>query len=197
MFVSVFRLVCPGALTRCVIYPFYTKESIVSLIGTLFFHAIFRYLQRPVPAHLPTVRARSLLPRGVERVKLFRRTLFAFLTGNEAMHLKNFSLITRGDIVSLSPAYDLLNTTIALVNPIEELALPLHGKKSKLKRDDLIDYFGQECLKLTPKAIDRVLSDLATALPRWFDLLDSSFLRLVMRTVYRDVLQVRASRLRL
>ena len=48
-------------------------------------------------------------------------------------------------------------------------------------------------LKLPPKAIDRVLADLATALPRWYDLLDCSFLSLVMRTAYRDVLQSRAS----
>ena len=133
----------------------------------------------------------------VERVKLFRRTLFAFLTGNEDLHLKNFSLITRKDIVSLSPAYDLLNTTIALPNPTEELALPVRGKKSKLKRDDMIGYYGRERLKLTPKIIDRVLSDLATAPPHWFDLLDRSFLSPFMRTAYRDILQVRINRLRL
>ncbi len=133
----------------------------------------------------------------VERVNLFRRTLVAYLTGNEDMHLKNFSLITRQDIVSLSPAYDLLNTTIALPNPMEELALPLRGKKSKLKRGDLIDYYGHERLKLPPKAIDRVLADLATALPRWYELLDRSFLSPAMRTAYRDVLQSRAGQLRL
>ncbi len=133
----------------------------------------------------------------VERVKLFRRTLFAFLTGNEDMHLKNFSLITRKDIVSLSPAYDLLNTTIALVDPTEELALPVRGKTSNLKRGDLIDYYGYERLKLTPRAIDRVLSDLESILPRWFDLLNRSFLSPLKRTAYRDILQVRTDRLRL
>lgn len=75
----------------------------------------------------------------VERVKLLRRTLFAYLTGNEDMHLKNFSLITRGEIVQLSPAYDLLNSTLALPGATEELALPLRGKKSNLKRTDLVD----------------------------------------------------------
>ncbi len=48
----------------------------------------------------------------IEFVKLFKRTLFNFLVGNEDMHLKNFSLITRQDRVALSPAYDLLNSTI-------------------------------------------------------------------------------------
>src|SRR5438105_718576 len=51
----------------------------------------------------------------IERVKLFERTLFSFLAGNEDMHLKNFSLITdmRGRI-DLAPAYDFVNSTIAL-----------------------------------------------------------------------------------
>jgi len=48
----------------------------------------------------------------LERVKLIERTLFSFLVGNEDMHLKNFSLITRNEKVELAPAYDFLNTTI-------------------------------------------------------------------------------------
>jgi serine/threonine-protein kinase HipA len=39
----------------------------------------------------------------IEKEKLFRRTLVAFLLGNEDMHVKNFSLITDGDVVRLSP----------------------------------------------------------------------------------------------
>jgi len=59
--------------------------------------------------------------------------IFSFLTGNNDMHLKNFSVINSGDIWSLAPAYDLLN--VAIVNPddTEELALTLEGKKKKLK----------------------------------------------------------------
>ncbi len=50
----------------------------------------------------------------VENQKLLRLTLFNYLTGNEDAHLKNFSLVTRDGIVGLSPAYDLVNTTIVL-----------------------------------------------------------------------------------
>jgi serine/threonine-protein kinase HipA len=49
----------------------------------------------------------------IELLKLFKLTLFNFLIGNEDMHLKNFSLITRGNNITLSPSYDLLNSTIA------------------------------------------------------------------------------------
>ncbi len=59
--------------------------------------------------------------------------IFSFLTGNNDMHLKNFSMIHYGDIWTLAPAYDLLN--VAIVNPddTEELALTLEGKKKKLQ----------------------------------------------------------------
>jgi serine/threonine-protein kinase HipA len=69
----------------------------------------------------------------LEKAKLFRRTIFSFLVGNEDMHLKNFSLISRDEKHELSPAYDLLNSTLAMGGGArEELALPLNGKKSKL-----------------------------------------------------------------
>ena len=71
----------------------------------------------------------------LDKLYFFEIAVFSFLTGNNDMHLKNFSLIKRGDIWTLSPAYDLLN--VAIVNPEddEELALTLQGKKRKLKKE--------------------------------------------------------------
>ncbi|HOY32587.1 MAG TPA: HipA domain-containing protein, partial [Bacteroidales bacterium] len=57
----------------------------------------------------------------IEKAKLFRLVLFNFLTGNEDMHLKNFSLIRNGDKIELSPAYDLLNSTIVLNPNLEKI----------------------------------------------------------------------------
>ncbi len=73
---------------------------------------------------------------------------FNFLIGNEDMHLKNFSLITRDNKVELSPAYDLLNTTIVVPRTQEEIALPIAVKKRNLDKKILIDYFAKERLKL-------------------------------------------------
>lgn len=87
----------------------------------------------------------------VEKVKLFRLTIFNYLIGNEDMHLKNFSLITRDNKVELSPAYDLLNTTIVVPRTQEEIALPIAGKKRNLSVKILIEYFGEERLKLNDK----------------------------------------------
>ena len=65
----------------------------------------------------------------VEKVEFFKRIVFCFVTGNEDMHLKNFSLITKNGKTTLAPAYDLLNSSIAIKNPEEEIALTLKGKK--------------------------------------------------------------------
>ena len=95
----------------------------------------------------------------VEKVKLLKRTLFNFLVGNEDMHLKNFSLITRDAKVELAPAYDYLSSTVAFMalgkrlEEIEEVALPLQGKKRNLTRKALITYFGKDRLSLPVKVI--------------------------------------------
>lgn len=59
--------------------------------------------------------------------------IFSFLTGNNDMHLKNFSMIRSGATWTLAPAYDLLNVTIVNPDDTEELALTLEGKKKKLQ----------------------------------------------------------------
>ncbi|MEA3467245.1 MAG: HipA domain-containing protein [Thermodesulfobacteriota bacterium] len=131
----------------------------------------------------------------VEKLKLFRLTLFCFLVGNEDMHLKNFSIIYKGDVIALSPAYDLLNTTIVLPRPEEELALPLNGKKNRLRQNDLVDYFGRDRLQLNDRIINKVLTELKQIRKPWEALLDISFLSAVMKEKYLTVLDNRFERL--
>lgn len=130
----------------------------------------------------------------VEKVKLLRLTLFSFLVGNEDMHLKNFTIIRNKDVISLAPAYDLLNTTIVLPQPEEELALPLNGKKNKLKREDFLDYFAKGRLGLTERVIDKMLADFAEVRPAWEALVGISFLADEMKWKYLQVLDERFAR---
>ena len=133
----------------------------------------------------------------LERVRLFERTLFSFLIGNEDMHLKNFSLITRIQKSELAPAYDFLNTTIALKNAIEECALPLNGKKSRVTRNDLLDYFARERLQLNEGVLKEILALFTKAIPTWRILLDRSFLSGPMKEKYSAVLTERLQRMHL
>jgi serine/threonine-protein kinase HipA len=133
----------------------------------------------------------------LERVKLFERTLFSFLVGNEDMHLKNFSLITRNEKVELAPAYDLLNTTIALKAAKEELALPVKGKKSKLTRNDLLNYFARERLQINERILSDVQSRFAKAMKAWSELLNQSFLSADAKQKYTAILAERGMRMQL
>lgn len=127
----------------------------------------------------------------IQFVELFKRTIFCFLTGNEDMHLKNFSLITRDDRVELSPAYDFVNSTLAIPDAAEELALPLNGKKANLKKGDFIDYFAMERLGLNAQTIDGVLMSLSDAIPIWHDLIEASFLSEDMKERYSEIVNTR------
>jgi serine/threonine-protein kinase HipA len=127
----------------------------------------------------------------MEKAKLFRLTIFSFITGNEDMHLKNFSLIRREEKVELSPAYDLLNTSIAMGDAPEELALPLRGKKRRITADDLIGYYGKERLGLTEKVISQTLQDFVKAKEQWQQLIEISFLSDKMKAAYTALIKDR------
>ena len=131
----------------------------------------------------------------IEKPKLAKRLLFCFLTGNEDMHLKNFSIWLQDGVVSLSPAYDLLNSTLVLENAKEESALPLQGKKRKLTKELWLDYFCKDRLKLTPGQIDKVVKDLEKAMPAFDRLIGQSFLSEGRQLGYRTILHDRAKRL--
>jgi serine/threonine-protein kinase HipA len=133
----------------------------------------------------------------LERAKLFRRTIFSFLVGNEDMHLKNFSLISRDEKQEISPAYDLVNSTLALAGAAkEEVALPIRGKRSKLTRNDLVEYF-PSYLKLQDKLVADVMGDFKNCLPTWKELIGISFLKKDSKEKYVRLLEERAGRLRL
>lgn len=131
----------------------------------------------------------------LEKIKLFKRVLFSFLIGNEDMHLKNFSLITRNRKVEMSPAYDLLNTTIALPNLIEEIALPIGGKKNKINHHDVIDYLGKERMKIPSKRIEEEIERIFSCYSEWKKLIEISFLSEAMKEKYYILVQDRKKRI--
>jgi len=128
----------------------------------------------------------------IEKERLFVRSLFCFLTGNEDMHLKNFSLVRGEARVELSPAYDLVNTTIVLPSGAEEVALPLRGKRRGLSREDWLDYWGMERLRLPRRVVQRNQDTLARSLPAMQALVAISFLDRRMRERYSALLHARA-----
>ncbi|MCK4640169.1 MAG: HipA domain-containing protein [Candidatus Marinimicrobia bacterium] len=133
----------------------------------------------------------------VERVRLFRRCIFNFLIGNEDMHLKNFSLITRNNKIELSPAYDFLSTTTAFlsigkqIDEIEEVALSIKGKKRKLTRKIWIDYFGMDRLQLNSAVIAEELTRFSNSFDQWYELIKKSFLSEATQEIYTSLIEQR------
>lgn len=115
--------------------------------------------------------------------------IFSFLTGNNDMHLKNFSMIYCNDTWTLAPAYDLLN--VAIVNPddTEELALTLEGKKKKLKWDHF-ERLGI-ALGLNQKQLKGIAKRFLKNKPIAFQWIDHSFLSKEYKEKYKTVLEER------
>jgi serine/threonine-protein kinase HipA len=131
----------------------------------------------------------------IEKVKLFKLVLFCFITGNEDMHLKNFSIINRNKKIELSPCYDLLNTTIEINDASEEIALTLKGKRNHLTKQILIKYFGGERCELNDKVITNTVNAIIAARPHWMEEINRSFLSDEMKKKYIDVVESRFERL--
>jgi len=133
----------------------------------------------------------------IEKRKLMQRVWFCFLTGNEDMHLKNWSLLSRSGRIALSPAYDLLNTSIILKNPQEETALPISGRKRNLNRRDLLDYLAIERCGLQPDLmrgdLEKLLLQAEAQWPTW---IQSSFLSEPKREAYLHLVRERVEWLR-
>ena len=145
---------------------------------------------------IPIIEKHCTFPE-IEKVKLFKIILFNYLIGNEDMHLKNFSLISRNNKIELSPAYDYINTTIAIGNSKEEIALPLHGKKNNLTKRDIVEYFGIEKTGVNTALINEILNNFKIAIPNWKKLIMISFLSEKAKENYLQLLEARTNVLEL
>lgn len=123
----------------------------------------------------------------LDKTFFFDLAIFSFLTGNNDMHLKNFSMIEGPSGWVLSPAYDLLNVAIILPEDSDELALTLGGKKKKFKREHF-ELFGDR-LGLTTKQINGSFNRMMKNKSKAFDWIDRSFLSKNMKTSYKDLLE--------
>jgi serine/threonine-protein kinase HipA len=129
----------------------------------------------------------------LDKTYYFDLAVFSFLTGNNDMHLKNFSMIEGPSGWVLSPAYDLLNVAIVLPEDSEELALTLTGKKKNLKRE----HFEQlgESLGLTSKQVKGTFNRMMKNKSKAVDWIDRSFFSNKMKIAYKDLLEKKYNQL--
>ena len=125
----------------------------------------------------------------LDKLYFFELAVFSYLTGNNDMHLKNFSMIDKGTKWSLAPAYDLLNVNLA--NPLdnEELALTIEGKKKRLRKDHF-ERFGKD-LDLNDKQIESVFKRFIKNKTIAYNWIDNSFLSDKFKERYKELLEKR------
>lgn len=131
----------------------------------------------------------------LDKIFYFELALFSFLTGNNDMHLKNFSMIEGPSGWILSPAYDLLNVAIVLPADKEELAIALSGKKKKLN----INHFEQfgKSLGLTSKQINGAFQRMVKNKQKASEWVKRSFLANKMKEEYLKMMEMRYEQLSL
>ncbi len=131
---------------------------------------------------------------GLDIINFFEQVLFAFLTGNADMHLKNLSLIDKPELgYVLSPAYDIVASSLVVEGDEEDLALTLNGKKRKLRKNDFIEAINR--FEIDTKAIENMFNKFKNSEERWHEFIDISFLPDEMKTSYHDLIKERVSRI--
>lgn len=132
---------------------------------------------------------------GFDTIQFFQVVLFSFLTGNNDMHLKNFSLIHSNKGILFSPAYDLLNINLIFPEDTEDLALTLNGKKRKIKLKDFDSLAG--ALKIPTKVKENIydLFFSKTVMSDVEHLINSSFLNNEYKQKYFEIFQNKINQL--
>lgn len=131
----------------------------------------------------------SSIPK-MDITNYFEIVLFSWITGNNDMHLKNFSLYEPNDgMIRLVPAYDLINAAILNPKDDEELALTLNGKKKKLKHSDFIA--AGVTMGLERKTIERLILKYAKLFPKMYTVINNSFLNEELKNKYIELLKER------
>ena len=139
-----------------------------------------------------TVRKFSHNP-GDDALRFFEIVFFSFLVGNSDMHLKNYSLIeSKGGVIGLSPAYDLLASQLLIDDP-EESALTINGKRTKLKRADFLA-LGRS-LRIPEKVVESSMKKQLEKLDAWCSMIKKSFLSPTTQVQLESLIRERCARI--
>lgn len=140
-----------------------------------------------------TIRRYSVVPK-MDIITLLDILLFCFLTGNNDMHLKNFSLYEPlpGE-VRLTPAYDLLNVMLVYQRDKQDFALKLNGKREGITRDDFVAF--AQTVGVDTHVLDNLIQKYSKLLPKVEEMIANSFLSTLMQEQYTQFFRSRLQKL--
>lgn len=123
--------------------------------------------------------------RGLDLLNYFEVVLFSYLTGNNDMHLKNFSVLHLNSEIALCPAYDLLNVNMINSTDDEDLALTLNAKKKKIRLTDFITF--ADSLNIPEKVRDNTFKKFTSMNDKVEALITASFLDEESKEKYKQI----------
>ena len=127
---------------------------------------------------------------GFDKVNFYEIVLFCYLTGNNDMHLKNFSLLKKdNNEYNLCPAYDLVASGLIIEGDDEELALNLNGKKKKLVKKDF--EIAMSTSGINPKAIQNIFAKFESVETSWSEIIEKSFLSEETKIKYNEMIKMK------
>ena len=175
----------------------YRQEDFASLMGLTKSNggADYKYSRASYEDCADVIR-RHVKAYRIDLLRFFRLVLFNFISLNDDAHLKNFSLFNTGNEYRLTPAYDLINTSLHLVNH-RIFALDKGLFKEGMQLSDVcqvcrkdFEEFGHR-IGLNDKTVQRELDFFAAVHPEAEQLIDRSFLSEELKKQYWNSLDYR------
>ena len=175
----------------------YRQEDFASLMGLTKSNggADYKYSRASYEDCADVIR-RHVKAYRIDLLRFLRLVLFNFISLNDDAHLKNFSLINTGYEYRLTPAYDLINTSLHLVNHrifaldkgLFKEGMQLSDVRQVCRKD--FEEFGHR-IGLNDKTVQRELDFFAAAHPEAEQLIDRSFLSEELKKQYWSSLDYR------
>lgn len=139
--------------------------------------------------------------RTVDLERFFNLVVFNYIHANGDAHLKNFSLMEDGGETRLSPAYDLICTSLHVAD--EDFALE-GGLRAGMEKSDIYDRSGHPCredfrtfgrsIGLQEKRIERILDRYQEIPAKEEALIAACFLTAKQRRSYLRIVRERSAR---
>jgi len=152
-------------------------------------------------ADIATVIKRLIPAWPIAMERFFSLVAFNYLYANGDAHLKNFSLKKTGEEYVLTPAYDLLNTSLHIDG--DDFGLN-GGLSDEIEKSDVYVRTGHPCkldfirfgqlIGLRDRRIDAILQRYETIPQNVYTLIDHSFLNEKMKRSYRRIIEERHRR---
>lgn len=160
----------------------YQQEDFAALMGYTKAHggSDYKYCNASYEECAEIIRSHVKVA-SVDILRFFKLVIFNFISLNDDAHLKNFSLIERDGEYRLSPAYDLINTSLHLVQPrifaldrgLFREGMSLSDTHPLCKAD--FEEFGRR-IGLPERTIKREMDRFTTESPLVKELINRSFL---------------------